>query len=178
MSIETLRSLSPSGAIFSPCKTYRYALWRIWNVSDRLLLYIMLNGSTAGAHKDDPTVRRVAGFTRRFGYGGFMVGNLFGFCTQDPDELFAEEKAGLDIVGPENDAYLIEMASRTHGIVFAWGANARRGGRLHARAQEIRSLFTNAHSIGPLKNGNPPHPLYLPKELDMQKINWPDWLNH
>ena len=36
-----------SSALFSECRTYRYALWRIWDESLESILFIGLNPSTA-----------------------------------------------------------------------------------------------------------------------------------
>ena len=39
----------------------------------------MVNPSTADAETDDPTIRKVKGFSERAGYGHIIVGNLFAF---------------------------------------------------------------------------------------------------
>ena len=48
----------PSGAVISDCGTHRYALWRVWDHSKGLVMFIMLNPSTANATEPDPTITR------------------------------------------------------------------------------------------------------------------------
>ena len=45
-------------AKFSGCRTYRYALWRVWDQSNPYVMFIGLNPSTADETEDDPTVIR------------------------------------------------------------------------------------------------------------------------
>src|SRR4051812_15620668 len=67
-------------AEFSPCRRYRFALWRRWD-SGPQVLFAMLNPSTADETTNDPTIRRCIGFARAWGFGSLAVGNLFAFRT-------------------------------------------------------------------------------------------------
>ena len=62
------------GAKFSPCKKYRFQLLRLWDDQLPIIMFLMLNPSSADAHNDDPTIRRCANFTKNRGYGGFYIG--------------------------------------------------------------------------------------------------------
>ena len=53
LELETMNS----GADFSPCRKYRYKLWRIWDETLPLAMFIGLNPSTADEVKDDNTVK-------------------------------------------------------------------------------------------------------------------------
>ena len=64
-------------AIISPCASYRYRLERSWDDSLPWITWVMLNPSTADASVDDATIRRVVGFSRKFGAGAAWVVNLF-----------------------------------------------------------------------------------------------------
>lgn len=75
-----------TGAEFSPCKTYRYALWRRWSDAPPVL-FVMLNPSTANESQDDPTIRRCISFAKQWGHGGIIVGNLFAFRSPYPTDL-------------------------------------------------------------------------------------------
>ena len=66
-----------NGAIISDCGKYRYQLWRKWDPSLPVVLFIMLNPSQADASEDDPTIRRCINYAKSWGYGGIYVGNLF-----------------------------------------------------------------------------------------------------
>jgi len=59
-------------ASISKDKNYRYELSRIWSDSPTIT-YIMLNPSKADDKDDDKTIKRLIFFSRKFGYGGFML---------------------------------------------------------------------------------------------------------
>lgn len=65
------------GAEFSPCRRYRYVLWRTWDPAAGSVNFIGLNPSTADEQVDDPTIRCCIGFARDWGYGGLVMTNLF-----------------------------------------------------------------------------------------------------
>ncbi|HKV84961.1 MAG TPA: DUF1643 domain-containing protein, partial [Ktedonobacterales bacterium] len=128
-----------SGAVFSG--VYRYLLWRTWDAALSRLLWVMLNPSTAGETMDDPTIRRCVSFSRRWGFGGIEVVNLFALRAASPKEL----QRTPDQIGAENDRYIAEAASRATGIVVAWGEH---GGYL-GRDRTVMALLA-AHSSLPL----------------------------
>ena len=68
-------------ANFSKDRTYRYRLSRTWDESKPSVLFIGLNPSTADEKTNDPTIRRLIGFARRWGFGSMYVCNLFAFRT-------------------------------------------------------------------------------------------------
>ncbi len=151
-------------ANFSPCKRYRYDLYRKVNsASDAgTLVVVMLNPSTADETVDDPTIRRVISFARMWGYYGVHVHNLFAFRATDPREMLAAE----DPVGPENDAYLTTALTKARDsgeyVLAAWGANGEHRGRgfhvLHKLVSGVRWTC-----LGRTHKGQPKHPLYIPK---------------
>ena len=108
-----------NGAELSDCGLYRYLLTRTWDAQCERVVFIGLNPSTADATEDDPTIRRIIGFARSWGYGGVDMLNLFAFRATDPSDL----KAAVDPVGPKNDRYLAEYTSRSHATVAAWGVH-------------------------------------------------------
>lgn len=155
-------------ALFSPCGTYRYTLERpIALVPKRWLLWVMLNPSTADATTDDATIRRVIGFTRSWGYDGALVGNLYAFRATKPFDLWAHQKAGVDIVGPANDEHINQLSRRATGVVIAWGAHAERNPK---RADYVRRLIgrrREAYALGFTSSGQPVHPLRQPADLQL-----------
>ena len=93
--------------IFSPCRRYRYTLWRAWDMfNPGYVMFIGLNPSTADEVQDDPTIRRCIGYAKEWGYGAFCMTNIFAFRATDPRVM----KAQADPVGPENDKWLTECA--------------------------------------------------------------------
>ena len=74
-------------ALMSDCGAYRYELRRTWDNTKPIVLWVALNPSTADHVKDDPTNRRIADFSRRWGYGGYVLANLFAYRAIDPQAL-------------------------------------------------------------------------------------------
>lgn len=146
-----------TGARISPCGQYRYELSRIWGEGP-VLSFVMLNPSTADASVDDATIRRCLSFAKRDGFDGLRVVNLFAFRATDPSVM----ARAVDPVGPENDAYLLDLFM-TDGpaVVAAWGA----GGGLHGRDVAVRRLAgmmgVDLLCLGATQNGSPRHPLYV-----------------
>lgn len=143
------------GALFSDCRKYRYALWRIWDDSLKKVMFIGLNPSTANEETDDPTIRRVKTFAKTWGYGGVYMLNLFTYVTAYPEELM---KCG-DPLGPA-DYYLLEYVKKCEKIIFAWG-NFKEAEK---RGREVMQMFSG-YMLIKNKNGSPRHPLYVPGNI-------------
>lgn len=140
-------------AVFSPCRTYRYSLSRVWNPRLPPVMFVGLNPSTADEQQDDPTVRRCVGFVRKWNFGGLILVNLFAYRSTDPAGLLEID----DPVGPENDKHILTSAHAAGRVVLAWGTK----GSFLDRDQHVISLLPDAHCLGVTKNGHPKHPLYL-----------------
>lgn len=143
--------------VFSPCRTYRYALWREWIGGEGYAMFVGLNPSTADETQDDPTIRRCIAFAKAWGYAGLCMTNLFAFRATKPKDMMAAE----DPIGPENDAHLLALSRGAGVVVAAWGALGTYGGRHNA----VRSMLPTLHCLSLTKDGHPGHPLYLPKTL-------------
>lgn len=150
-------------AELSPCRRYRYALWRTWD--DRLprVMFIGLNPSTADETVDDPTLRRTMDFARRWGFGGVGNGNLFAFRATDPKAMRAAE----DPVGPDNDAWLRRLADEAGLVVAAWGNH----GAFLERSAAVRRALPDLHVLKLNASGEPAHPLY--QRADIRPAPWP-----
>ena len=151
------RKFSKSGAVFSDCRKFRYALWRMWDEDTPLVMIIGLNPSTANEKVNAPTITRCISFACSWGYGGVCVTNLFGFRATAPTEL----KSYHDPIGKENDAWVHEMAKEAAIKVAAWGNH----GKFLNRSVEFLSSLDQLHCIKMNKSGEPAHPLYLKAEL-------------
>lgn len=152
-------------ATISECGRYRYALER--RITDAVgpnaglnLTWLMLNPSTADADLDDPTIRKVMGFTRRAGYGVALVVNLFAWRATKPRDCLANL---ADAEGDMNCAAIMQAAEISEAVVCAWGAQpwAREQAKRvlewldeHPREAPIKLLC-----LGTSKDGSPLHPL-------------------
>jgi hypothetical protein len=153
-------------ATISDDAIYRYDLTRQWGPGP-WLAWIMLNPSTADGDKDDPTIRRCMGFSRRDGYGGLVVLNLFAFRSPKPERLLRAKEPQ----GPENGATLNRWLDDPliSGVVFAWGgwiegSLARRKVSLVVRntLSTVRASSHRPVCLGTTTKGAPRHPLYVP----------------
>ena len=86
------------GATFSPCRTWRYSLWRIWQPGKPYVVFIGLNPSTATEVEDDPTIRRCIRYAQDWDYGGLYMLNVFALRSTDPKALYRHS----DPKGPDN----------------------------------------------------------------------------
>lgn len=142
------------GANFSNCGKYRYSLWRIWDKSKPLVMFIGLNPSTANADTDDATIKSVTRISKHNGYGGFYMMNCFPFISTDPSKLIATSKEHLYL----NDEWLVKVWIKSDVAVFAWGnfKIVKESGR----EERLSKMFPNAKALFVNKNGSPKHPLY------------------
>lgn len=162
--------------IFSPCRRYRYTLWREWDVQsefapkipprdairrairepDSYVQFIGLNPSTADETQDDPTVRRCVGFAKRWGYGAMCMTNLFAFRATDPEDMKREARP-ID-VDCENDVALVRVGAAASLVVACWGTH----GSWLNRGRHVSVLFHGRlQCFGRNADGSPKHPLYL-----------------
>ena len=151
---------SISGALFSDGnRKYRYALWRIWDKSKDALLFIGLNPSTANDIHDDPTIIRLVNFAKSWGYGGLYAGNLFSIVSANPEILFFQ--ACTEQSGGPNDMAIKKMRGLTSAVLVGWGEWGKNAGK---RTDEVLALLGKpVFCLKVNQNGEPCHPLYLPK---------------
>lgn len=149
-------------ADFSPCRTWRYSLSRIWADQFPIAMFLGLNPSTADEFQDDPTVRRCMRFAESWGYGGIILGNLFAYQATDPRQL----KSAIDPVVPDNECWLTGLAEKATMVIAAWGAS----GGLMGRDKVVTSLLEEIHCLGLTTDGRPRHPLYLRSDTKPVKL--------
>jgi len=145
------------GAHLSTCRTYRYALWRIWDRSAPYAMFVCLNPSTADETQDDPTVLRCIGFAKSWGFGGIQMTKLFAFRATEPRVMMAAP----DPVGVDNDEWLQELARDAGVIVGAWGNL----GSFMNRSQHVLNLLPAISYLKMNNTGHPAPPLYLKADL-------------
>lgn len=147
---------STTNARFSRCRNYRYSLERSWPVPGRgkrrRVLFIGLNPSTADHRKDDPTIRRCAGFARDWGFAELEVVNLFAYRATYPADL----KQAADPVGKRNDYWIRHCHRQADLTIACWGND----GEFLQRADKIMNMLTDLHCLNLNRSLQPAHPLY------------------
>ena len=157
---------STAGATFSRCRRWRTLLWRRWDESKPAANFLMLNPSTADEVQLDPSCTRARRYAERWGYGGLIVTNLFGWRATDPKDLLLVKKP----VGEGNDAAILQAAREAGIVVCAWGNH---GAHLDRSVEVVRLLNASGVRLFLLKknqSGEPAHPLYLPGKLE--PVRW------
>ena len=150
---------SQSGADISDCGRYRYALWRVWDPSQKLLNFVLLNPSTADAEQSDATLTKCVTRAQMLGFGGIHVTNLYALRSRDPSVLRRDPNP----IGPDNDIHITVAARRCALVVCGWGIHAEDG--CVGRAAQVQKLLYSAgrqpYVLGLTKGGHPRHPLYV-----------------
>ncbi len=160
-----------SHAILSEDRVYRYVLYRsldgeAWDAEGerRTICFIMLNPSTADENTNDPTIEKLMKFGRAWGFQRLAVVNLFAYRETDSKKL-RSMAAMRDLVGPENDFYILRAAGESHMAVCAWGKE----GDIQGRGNHVTKMldFLRVGSARVLlwcfkknQDGSPVHPLY------------------
>lgn len=128
------------------------------------IAWIGLNPSTADENQLDPTLRRIASFTRKFGANSFVMLNLFAFRATDPRDMKMED----DPVGDLNDMAICGECQKASKIVLAWGTHGNHLGRDSAVIDLIREFKDKTFVLRKTSKGFPAHPLYLPSSCDLE----------
>lgn len=168
--------------VFSPCREYRYTLWRQWygvsaispervpvegNQSHRYVMFIGLNPSTADETKDDPTIRKCIGFAKRWGFGALCMTNLFAYRSTDPKKMLAHANP----VGEDNQHHLLQRASQAGQVIAAWGTKGRHMDQDLTVTSWLAGIGIVMHALRLTKDGHPEHPLYVPYETKPQQFS-------
>jgi len=154
-----------SGAIFSDDRKYRYALWRMWNPVLPILGCVGLNPSDANGERNDPTIKRGIVRGGRYGFGGFIMTNMHGLVSTDPNALLNNP----DAVGELNDYYIKQMVELTECQICGWGSFKP----VKYRETAVYSMLKNPVCLGVNDDGHPKHPLYVPYSVPMRKYEIP-----
>lgn len=162
-----------SGAIFSECEYYRYAMWRIWvnhlepAKRPNIIMFIGLNPSTADETKNDPTVTRCIGFAKKWGYDGLFMMNIFALRSTEPRMLYNNERSPIGLL---NHLYLQRVGARSALAVCCWGNH----GELHSTGNDtINNLkyIVPLYMFGKTKQNEPKHPLYLKSDSIIKPLD-------
>lgn len=188
-SLAELYHSQPMFAVMSPCGRHRYALGRRFvqgsigrAANAPPLVWVMCNPSKADERVDDPTIRKVIGFSQRLGAGGVIVVNLYSLRATDPQELFASERpCGVDIDLWIGEA--LSLAGRDGAAVAAWGSILADGPatswavkgytmRREQLARVARVAGVSLVCLGRTRRGEPRHPLMLGYNITLPLETW------
>lgn len=170
----TLDGTRSGGAELSTCEKHRFQLWRDvprdvtrwWRPG--YVAWVLLNPSTADATANDQTIRKLIGYSQRWGYDRLEVVNLFSLRSTSPKGLLDVDPGA----GPENDRWILLAASTADLVVCGWGGPyhpKKLGELVKARGRAVDALLRGAgvtpQALEESGDGSPRHPLYLSYEL-------------
>lgn len=89
--------------------------------------------------------------------------NLFAFRTSEPSEM----KAAIDLIGPDNDRWIAQLAGESELVIACWGNH----GVYLGRSRQARKSIANLHYLALTQLGEPGNPLYLKKRLKPKRLN-------
>jgi len=149
--------------VFSEDRAHRYILQRspLGLGGEGTVAWCMLNPSTADERNDDPTIRRVLGFSEAWGYERAIIVNLFAFRATDPKVM----RAAADPIGPNNDAWIMRAALEARETICAWGVH---GAYLERDRHVLRMLRAGGARlrVPRVDAGEPPEAPALPALRD------------
>lgn len=93
--------------------------------------------------------------------------NLFAYRHRDPLALISLSRAGVDVVGPLNDEFILEAITNTDLVVVAWGANPQRVNS--SRASLVMSWIKEPYCFGVNVGGSPIHPNRRGTKFDLRR---------
>jgi hypothetical protein len=171
--------MNDNDAIFDSSHKHRFVLSRRLALDPsqppgRIVLFVMVNPSTAGAATDDATIRKCLGYTRRWGFDILRVVNLYSWRATDVKELRDAP------THPDNDAHIYSQARRADTVVCAWGARAKilapyADERISSVLDTLRAATTLSGApivcLGHTKSGDPLHPLMTSYALERVPFN-------
>ncbi len=179
-------TVQAAAAIFSPCGRYRWWLQRTWQPERPTLLFVGLNPSCADGQRDDPTLRRLVAYGRRWGFGRLEVINLFGAVATTPAAL----KRLPDPLGSDNEAWIrrclgrlgpwcseaipVRESARAEPLEpvgsllwLGWGNGGAWRGRDRALLALVAEFMARPFALGCTASGQPRHPLYCPATMTL-----------
>jgi hypothetical protein len=157
-----------ASAVFSHCGAYRWWLERSWDRDRPKLLVVGLNPSRADGQRDDPTLRRIVGFARSWGFGAIELLNLFARISPSPAIL----RRCTDPVGRENDAWIarrldaLATSEQSRALVWlAWGNQGSWQQRDQRVLVQVAAAGLSTAVLGLTRSSQPRHPLYAPSSV-------------
>jgi hypothetical protein len=129
----------------------------------------MMNPSTADHRKNDPTIMKVIRYSKRWGYGGILVLNIYAYRTSRPENLPKQEELR---VGYKNNYWLGVVfryaKMKKAPVICAWGAKHKeRGCQVRRMAADLGLPLLGLETA---LNGEPKHPRFLSETLSPRQL--------
>lgn len=148
-------------------RDYRFVLVRTINPTLKSkVMFIGVNPSTADANEDDQTTTKLIEFTRRWGFGKYVLMNLFPYRATDYREL--EKYYNYPVHWRKNHQDLRKNIRQSDLIVPMWGRRKKVPQHLRVEARVVKNLINKetkdkkmVKCFGLTKCGEPKHPLML-----------------
>lgn len=155
-----------SGALFSPCRRFRYVLWRRWNPAAPVCAFITGAPGRGGETTDDLDVRRCSNYAHQWGYGALHMLSIFSWQPTPVMDLRDPSAA----IGPRNNEYLLQVGRAADLVVAAWGSI----GRLGERGSFVQTMLERAGvSLYCLWLGDDGHPATpLGASVEAEAVLW------
>lgn len=155
-------------ALLSADGLHRLRLDRDVQESGPVFAYFGINPSTADAAKDDPTVKKLRGFTRVNGGSRFIVANVFSYRSAKVQVL--KNVDVQDCNTWESLQHLFAIIREADVLVPMWGDVAKVSARHRGTVLALLILLEQMATLygkpllhfGTTDGGSPRHPLFLP----------------
>lgn len=147
----------------------RVELKREWGSGPRACV-IGHNPSAANADKDDPTSKWWNRWFNHYGFGSYIAGNLWPFCTASPAECHQRVErvnngldwAGRDLIHFVNLPHLVQTAKAAEQVFVCWGGMTKDDAWIEHVVEEIQTgiePYPDLWCWGKTKAGAPTHPM-------------------
>lgn len=164
-------------AKITPCEEYRSELVRIWDPEKPLCVWCCMNPSTADSLKDDPSVRKMIGFSKLLGYGGFHLFNVIPLRSPYPKYLLSHPAPRHMDYGPsfirDRAKEILHLTSKDP-VIMACGEIPK---PFRRDALEVIRALSVVRCLGFTKSGMPRHPLMLPYSTKIITTDFSRWLD-
>jgi len=141
----------------------------MWNIKLPLIIWIMMNPSTADHLKDDPTIRKIVRYSTRWGYGAALILNAYAYRTSKQHNLPDDFMIALGYSNRRWLSFVMSYAKRRNlKVICAWGAKHERAGSFVRGLS--RELGVQLWCLELAASGEPKHPLWLKETLNPIKL--------
>jgi hypothetical protein len=131
------KSVIRTEAIFSDDKQHRYALKKEWDKNKKKAMVMMINPSSADELMIDHTTMYTVNNLYKLDFGSVEMVNIFSKIN-----IRINMKEGVEeLVGSENDNYILKSAAKVDAIIIAWGKIGENNKKVQKRQKEVLEML-------------------------------------